>query len=145
MDMNVVVIGGRLAAGPEVRTLGDGATLVRYLIAARSDEPRRRIDVVPVVLWDADERATALERGDAVWVTGSVQRRFWSDDQNRRSRIDSTASIFRASDGLREMRPTKSSRGKNNKWLSASASALAGNDRPANTATSPNGSPGPMM
>ena len=100
MDMNVVVIGGRLAAEPEVRTFGDGATLVRYLIAARSDEPRRRIDVVPVVLWDADERATSLERGDTVWVTRSVQGRFWSDDQNRRSRIEVVAHHVEKHEGL---------------------------------------------
>jgi single-stranded DNA-binding protein len=91
MDMNVVVIGGRLAAEPEIRTFGDGANLARYLIATRSEEPRRRVDVVPVVLWDAGEPATTLERGDVVWVTGSVQRRFWSDDQNRRSRIEVVA------------------------------------------------------
>lgn len=100
MDMNVVVLAGRLAAEPEFRTFGDGATLARFLVAARSDEPRRRIDVVPVVLWDADEQATALERGDAVWVTGSVQRRFWSDDQNRRSRIEVVAHHVEKHEGL---------------------------------------------
>ena len=91
MDLNIVVMGGRLAAAPEVRILHGGATLVRYLVTIRSETPRRRIDVVPVVLWDADEKAAALERGDGVWVTGSVQRRFWSDDQNRRSRIEVVA------------------------------------------------------
>jgi len=91
MDLNIVVMGGRLAAAPEVRILDGGATLVRYLVTIRSETPRRRIDVVPVVLWDADEKAAALERGDGVWVAGSVQRRFWSDDQNRRSRIEVVA------------------------------------------------------
>lgn len=91
MGLNIVLIGGRLAAAPEVRTFDGGATLVRYLVTTRSETPRRRIDVVPVVLWDADEQAAALERGDCVWVAGSVQRRFWSDDQNRRSRIEVVA------------------------------------------------------
>ena len=91
MDLNVVVIAGRLAAAPEVRIFDGGATLVRYLVTTRSEAPRRRIDVIPVVLWDADEKASALERGDGVWVAGSVQRRFWSDDQNRRSRVEVVA------------------------------------------------------
>lgn len=91
MDLNIVVIGGRLVAEPETRVFDGDATLVRYLVATRSEAPRRRIDVVPVVLWNADEQATALERGDGVWVAGSVQRRFWSDDQNRRSRIEVVA------------------------------------------------------
>ena len=91
MDLNIVVISGRLAAAPEVRTFDGGATVVRYLVTNRSETPRRRIDVVPVVLWDTDEKATELERGDGVWIAGAVQRRFWTDDQNRRSRIEVVA------------------------------------------------------
>lgn len=91
MDLNIVVIGGRLAAAPDIRTFEGGATLVRCLVTTRAETPRRRIDVIPVVLWDADEKATTLERGDGVWIVGSVQRRFWSDDQNRRSHIEVVA------------------------------------------------------
>jgi single-stranded DNA-binding protein len=91
MDFNIVVISGRLAAEPEIRIFDGGATVVRFLVAAHTDTPRRRIDVVPVVLWDAGENATEFERGDRVWVAGSVQRRFWSDDRNRRSRIEVVA------------------------------------------------------
>jgi|GEM_PF-1222426 single-stranded DNA-binding protein len=91
MDLNLVVIAGRLAATPEVRVFEGGSTLVRYLVTTRSEEPRRRIDVVPAVLWDADETATQFERGDRIWIAGSIQRRFWSDDQSRRSRIEVVA------------------------------------------------------
>jgi len=91
MDLNLVVLAGRLAAAPEVRTFDNGSILVRYLVTTRSERPRRRIDVVPVVLWDADEHCGGLERGDRVWVAGAVQRRFWSDDRNRRSRIEVVA------------------------------------------------------
>jgi len=91
MDLNLVVIAGRLAAAPEVRVFEGGSTLIRYLVTTRSEEPRKRIDVVPIVLWDADESATLFERGDRIWVAGSIQRRFWSDDQSRRSRIEVVA------------------------------------------------------
>lgn len=91
MDLNIVVMGGRLAAAPEVRTLHGGAGLVRYLVTTRSEAPRRRIDVVPVVLWDPDDEAMGLKRGDGVWVTGSIQRRFWSDSRQRRSRVEVVA------------------------------------------------------
>jgi single-stranded DNA-binding protein len=47
--------------------------------------------VVPAVLWDADEEATRFERGDRIWIAGTVQRRFWSDDHSRRSRIEVVA------------------------------------------------------
>ena len=91
MDLNLVVLAGRLATAPEVRTFDNGSSLVRYLVTTRSDHPRRRIDVIPVVLWEADETAACLGRGDRVWVAGSVQRRFWSDDHNRRSRVEVVA------------------------------------------------------
>ncbi|MEA2023307.1 MAG: single-stranded DNA-binding protein [Actinomycetota bacterium] len=91
MDLNLVVIAGRLAAAPEIRVFDGGSTLVRYLVTTRTEEPRRRIDVVPAVLWDADEDATRFERGDRIWIAGSIQRRFWSDDHSRRSRIEVVA------------------------------------------------------
>jgi len=91
MDLNIVVIAGRLAAAPEVRSFDNGSNLVRYLVTTRAEEPRRRIDVIPVVLWDAGQQALSLERGERVWVAGAVQRRFWSDDHSRRSRIEVVA------------------------------------------------------
>jgi len=91
MDLNLVVLAGRLAATPEVRVFESGSTLVRYLVTTRSEEPRRRIDVVPAVLWDAGDDATNFERGDRIWIAGSIQRRFWSDDRSRRSRIEVVA------------------------------------------------------
>ena len=91
MDLNLVVLAGRLAATPEVRVFESGSTLVRYLVTTRSEEPRRRIDVVPAVLWDAGDDAADFERGDRIWIAGSIQRRFWSDDRSRRSRIEVVA------------------------------------------------------
>ena len=96
MDLNLVVVAGRLASAPEIRIFEGGATLVRYLVTTRVKEDKERgikprIDVVPVVLWDATEEDTKFERGDRVWVAGSVQRRFWSDDHSRRSRIEVVA------------------------------------------------------
>ena len=91
MDLNIVVIAGRLAGVPEFRTFDNGSNVVRYLVTTRAQEPHRRVDVIPVVLWDADHDAMSLERGERVWVAGAVQRRFWSDDGNRRSRIEVVA------------------------------------------------------
>jgi len=88
MDLNIVVISGRLASKPETRTLDGGSTLIRYLMIARTEEPRRRTDVVPAVQWNPPEWTADLVRGDGLWLAGAVQRRFWSDDQNRPGRIE---------------------------------------------------------
>ena len=93
MDCNIVVLAGRLAAPPELRAFPSGSTLARFLVTVRSDRPRRRVDVIPVSWWDppADVERTELERGSRVWVVGSAQRRFWSSDGDKRSRIEIVA------------------------------------------------------
>jgi len=90
MDLNLVVVSGRLAAPPEIRQFESGARLARYLVTARSEEPTRRVDVLPVTLWDpADELVDSEPSpGARVWVVGSIQRRFWSGEEGRRSRLE---------------------------------------------------------
>lgn len=93
MDLNLVVLAGRLAAPPEIRQFESGARLVRYLITVRSEEPTSRVDVVPVTLWDPPDDLINADPapGTRMWVAGSVQRRFWSAEDGRRSRIEVVA------------------------------------------------------
>ena len=92
MDLNLVVLAGRIAADPEIRTFESGATLLRLLVTVRSEGPRQRIDVVPVVMWSPEPSVVdATKLGSAVWVAGSVQRRFWSAGEGRRSRLEVVA------------------------------------------------------
>jgi single-stranded DNA-binding protein len=96
MDLNLVVVSGRLAAAPEVRVFDSGVTVIRLLVTTKRTEPRQRTDVVPVTYWgDPDdmtnwEEVKGLERGDRVWVAGSVQRRFQHTDYGA-SRIEVVA------------------------------------------------------
>lgn len=93
MDFNIVVLAGHLAAEPEIRTFPSGATLVRYLVTVRSTAPMRRVDVIPVTLWDPDEAELEVEdvRGRPIYVAGAVQRRFWSVDAGKSSRVEVVA------------------------------------------------------
>jgi single-stranded DNA-binding protein len=65
------------------------------LVTVRTESPTRRVDVIPVTLWDPPEELLNgnLKPGRRVWVAGSVQRRFWSGDQDegRRSRLEVVA------------------------------------------------------
>jgi len=88
MDLNIVFLAGTLATAPEFRDFESGARLARLLVTVRSESPTVRTDVVPVTLWDPDGALTDLQRGDRVCVTGTVQRRFWSDGSGRRSRVE---------------------------------------------------------
>jgi single-strand DNA-binding protein len=93
MDMNLVVVAGKLAAPPELREFESGSRLLRSLVTVRSDSPRRRVDVLPVTLWDPESDHDVIDApvGKGVWVVGSIQRRFWSGPEGRRSRLEIVA------------------------------------------------------
>ena len=91
MDINVVVLIGRLSAPPQIST--EENTVVRLLVASRSETPIKRLDLLPVAWWNLtpDELAQIPEVGARVWVTGSVQRRYWEGRDGRHSRIEVVA------------------------------------------------------
>ena len=93
MDLNLIVISGRIAVEPEFNTFNSGASLLRLLVTVRTEEPRRRVDVLPVVLWNPGDDVLPDEpcKGAEVWIAGSVQRRFWSVEAGRTSRIEIVA------------------------------------------------------
>lgn len=94
MDFNVAVLAGELSMPPETGQLDGGSTFVRCLVTVRSDVPRRRLDVVPVVLWDppSDHKVLSAKAADKVWISGSLQRRFFKNADGRSSRIEVVAS-----------------------------------------------------
>ena len=93
MDLNMVVINGRLAAAPDFRVLESGARMARLLVAVRSDEPHSRLDVLAVVWWEPENEfeTAAPEVGSRVCITGSVQRRYWESADGRRSKLEVVA------------------------------------------------------
>ena len=93
MDLNLVVLCGRLATPGELRVFDSGTRLLRLLVSLRTEEPTRRVDVVPVTLWDPEEDLVQAvkERGIRIWAVGAVQRRFWEGSDERRSRIELVA------------------------------------------------------
>lgn len=90
MDLNLVVLCGRIATDPEIRVFDSGTRLIRYLITVRSEAPRKRVDVIPVTYWDPtdDETEAPGEKSQRIWVCGLVQRRYWESPDGRRSRIE---------------------------------------------------------
>ena len=90
IDLNLIVLCGRIATEPEVRIFESGTRLIRYLVTVRSEAPRRRVDVVPVTFWDPSDEEVAEpgERDQRIWICGSVQRRFWESPDGRRSRLE---------------------------------------------------------
>ncbi|MGD2043794.1 MAG: single-stranded DNA-binding protein [Acidimicrobiia bacterium] len=100
MDLNLIVLCGRLAVEGELRTFDSGAQLIRYLVTTRVDFPRRRTDVIPVTLWDPPEDIINDPglKGERIWVCGSVQRRYWESPDGRRSRVEVVAEQIKVGD-----------------------------------------------
>jgi single-stranded DNA-binding protein len=92
VDVNLVVLAGELTTAPELRVFESGSRLLRMLVTLRVEEPRKRLDVVPVSWWDPDEGVAAgLARKQRVVVSGSIQRRFWEGPDGRRNRLEVVA------------------------------------------------------
>jgi single-stranded DNA-binding protein len=103
MNINIVVLAGQLAVEPELRVFDSGSSLLRLLVTTRSTEPRRRVDVIPVVLWDPDAATVASlsdSIGKGVWVAGSVQRRFWTAPDGKASRVEVVAHVVELRDTM---------------------------------------------
>lgn len=90
MDLNLVVICGRLAADPELRVFDSGSRMLRFLVVVRSKRPQSRVDVIPVTLWDPPDEVLGDQRAreDRIWAVGAIQRRYWEASDGRRSRIE---------------------------------------------------------
>lgn len=110
MDINTIVVAGKLATRPEQTDLLDtGHRYYRLLITTRTDHPTRRTDVIPVTMWDPDDETTrtldALNAGDRVSAAGRLQRRFWDSPTGRRSRLEVVADSIIAAAAAEEARP----------------------------------------
>jgi single-stranded DNA-binding protein len=106
MDLNLIVLCGRLAVDPEMVVLDSGRRLMRLLVTVHSVEPIRRVDVVPVTWWDPPlELLDKMPiKGQRIWVCGSVQRRFWESPDGRRSRLEVVAEQVHLDD-VEELEP----------------------------------------
>ena len=103
MDLNLVVLSGTLAVEPELHRFDSGKRRLDYLVTVRTMiGGRNRTDTINVKFWDPPARLVRkkLIRGDRLWIAGTVQRRFWSTLDGKRSQLEIVASqvAYRASD-----------------------------------------------
>lgn len=98
MDLNMVVLNGRIAAPPEpVRQLDNGANFTRVLVAVTSTNPDR-MDVLPVMVFASGEDSLTplfeARIGSRIWISAKLQRRFWDTADGRRSKVEIVASDY---------------------------------------------------
>lgn len=91
LNLNKVILAGRLAADPELKQTQSGVSLVSFRIAvnrrfaSRSDgqQGQPEADFFSVTAWrnTAEFIAKYFRKGSAICVVGSIQNRSWIDQQ----------------------------------------------------------------
>ncbi len=94
LNLNKVVLAGRLTADPELRQTPSGVSVVRATLAinrrfSRSNEQgeqQQQTDFITIVAWrqTAEFISKYFRKGSALCVTGSIQTRNWTDQQGQK-------------------------------------------------------------
>lgn len=89
-DENRVLLCGRIASPPDLHTFNSGTRKLRLIVTTRAEEPRKRIDVIPVNIWDPEDELLGdeLAVGARVLIHGAIQRSFWDGPEGRMSRLE---------------------------------------------------------
>lgn len=98
MDLNKVILIGRLVRDPESRIVQGGITLTRMRIAVnrrRNASGQSEADFIDIIAWRqlGELCARSLKKGSRIAVEGSLRQRSWQDqDGNFQNRIEVEAS-----------------------------------------------------
>lgn len=92
MDLNKVMIIGRLVRDPELRTTGTGQTVASFSVATnftwkdQSGEAKERVEYHNIVAWRrlAEIVGQYLKKGRQIYVEGRLQTRSWDDQQGQK-------------------------------------------------------------
>ena len=91
-NFNKVILGGRLTADPELKMTGSGIPVTSFTIAinrhyqSKSQEGGQQADFIDVTAWrgNAEFITRYFKRGSSICVTGSLQKRTWTDQQGNK-------------------------------------------------------------
>ena len=93
LNLNKVILCGRLTADPELKQTTSGISVVSFSIAvnrryqSKSDsQPAQQADFINVVAWrsTAEFISRYFRKGQAICITGSIQTRSWNDQQGQK-------------------------------------------------------------
>lgn len=93
LNLNKVVLAGRMTADPELKQTTSGISVLSFTIAVNrrfasrnSEQGESQADFINVVAWrqTAEFISKYFKKGSAICVTGSIQTRNWQDQQGQR-------------------------------------------------------------
>ena len=92
LNLNKVVLAGRLTADPELKQTNTGIPVVSVNLAVNrrrartGDQNEQQTDFITIVAWrqTAEFISKYFRKGSAICVTGSIQTRTWTDQQGQK-------------------------------------------------------------
>ena len=93
LNLNKVILGGRVASEPEQKQTPSGVSVVTYSMAVGrrfvTEGQEREPDFFRVTAWQstADFIARYFHKGDAICITGRIQNRSWTDQSGQKHYI----------------------------------------------------------
>ena len=84
MNLNKVILGGRLTANPELKQTGNGVAVTSFTIAVDrkySKDSEKKSDFITIVAWrqTAEFICKYFTKGSAIIICGELQTRSWKD------------------------------------------------------------------
>ena len=85
-NLNKAILGGRLTADPELKQTPQGVAVVSFSIAVNRKGKDAGTDFINCVAWrqTADFICRFFKKGSSICVSGSIQTRTWTDNQNNK-------------------------------------------------------------
>ena len=93
LNLNKVVLAGRLTGDPELKQTASGISVLSFTLAVNrrfaskaGEQGESQADFITVVAWrqTAEFISKYFRKGSAICVTGSIQTRNWQDQQGNR-------------------------------------------------------------
>ncbi len=93
LNLNKVVLAGRLTNDPELKQTQSGVSVISFSIAINrryasknSEQAEQQTDFINLVAWrqTAEFISKYFRKGSAICVTGSIQTRSWQDNQGQK-------------------------------------------------------------
>ena len=92
LNLNKVVLAGRITADPELKQTPSGVSVLRFTLAVNrrfsksNEQGEQQTDFISMVAWrqTAEFISKYFRKGSAICVTGSIQTRSWQDQQGQR-------------------------------------------------------------
>jgi single-strand DNA-binding protein len=93
LNLNKVVLAGRLTGDPELKQTPSGVSVVRFTVAINrrfaaknGEQAEQQADFISITAWrtTAEFVSKYFRKGSAICLTGSIQTRSWTDAQGQK-------------------------------------------------------------